>query len=86
MRVKPPVEAAGVTENQSVASADAEGRADESRRLVRSVRRATRRQHTPEEKTRMALKRFRREMRVNDLCRREGIKPASCHSWTKEFV
>ena len=23
---------------------------------------------------------------MNDLCRREGIKPHSCYSWTKEFM
>ena len=29
---------------------------------------------------------FRREVTVNDLCRREGIKPHSYYSWTKEFM
>ena len=29
---------------------------------------------------------FRRERTVNDLCRREGIKPANYYSWTKEFM
>ena len=29
---------------------------------------------------------FRREVAVNDLCRREGIKPHSCYAWTKEFM
>ena len=32
------------------------------------------------------LEGFRREVAVNDLCRREGIKPHSYYSWTKEFM
>ena len=32
------------------------------------------------------LEGFRREVTVNDLCRREGIKPHSYYSWPKEFM
>ena len=32
------------------------------------------------------LEGFRREVTVSDLCRREGIKPHSYYSWTKEFM
>ena len=32
------------------------------------------------------LEGFRREATVSDLCRREGIKPHSYYSWTKEFM
>ena len=32
------------------------------------------------------LEGFRREAAVNDLCRREGIKPHFYYSWTKEFI
>ena len=53
---------------------------------MRSVRRATRRKYTPEEKIRIVLEGFRREATVNDLCRREGINPANYYSWTKEFM
>ena len=42
--------------------------------------------YTPEEKIRIVLEGFRREVTVNDLCRREGIKPHSYYSWTKEFI
>ena len=64
----------------------AEERTEETRRFVRSLRRATRRRYTPEEKVRIVLEGFRRETTVNDLCRREGIKPANYYSWTKEFM
>ena len=32
------------------------------------------------------LEGFRREVAVNELCRREGIKPHSYYAWTKEFM
>ena len=32
------------------------------------------------------LEGFRGEVTVSDLCRREGIKPHSYYSWTKEFM
>ena len=32
------------------------------------------------------LEGFRREVTVSDLCRREGIRPHSYYSWTKEFM
>ena len=53
----------------------AEKRTDETQSFIRSVRRATRRRFTPEEKIRIVLEGFRRESTVNDLCRREGINP-----------
>ena len=40
----------------------------------------------PEEKIRIVLEGFRRETTVNDLCRREGIKPHSYYAWTKDFM
>ena len=64
----------------------AEERTEQTRSFVRRVRAATRRKYTPEEKIRVVFEGFRREVTVNDLCRREGIKPHSYYSWTKEFM
>jgi len=64
----------------------ADRRSEETRSFVRQVRAATRRKYTPEEKIRIVLEGFRREVTVNDLCRREGIKPHSYYAWTKEFM
>ena len=52
----------------------ADQRSEQTRSFVRRVRAATRRKYTPEEKIRIVLEGFRREVTVNDLCRREGIK------------
>ena len=64
----------------------AEQRTQETRSFVRQVRAVTRRKYTPEEKIRIVLEGFRRETTVNDLCRREGIKPHSYYAWTKDFM
>ena len=64
----------------------AEERTEETKSFVRRVRTATRRKYTPEEKIRIVLEGFRREVTVSDLCRREGIKPHSYYAWTKEFM
>ena len=64
----------------------AKERSQETRSFVRTVKAATRRKYPPEEKIRIVLEGFRREVTVNDLCRREGIKPHSYYSWTKEFM
>ena len=64
----------------------AEERSEETRSFARRVWSATRRKYSPEEKIRIVLEGFRREVKVNDLCRREGIKPHSYYSWTKEFM
>ena len=50
------------------------------------MRTVTRRRYSPEEKIRIVLEGLRREVTINDLCRREGIKPHSYYSWTKEFM
>ena len=64
----------------------ADERTEAARSFVRTVKAATRRKYTPEEKIRIVLEGFRREVTVSDLCRREGIKPHSHYSWTKEFM
>lgn len=70
----------------STAEALAEAETDETRQFVRQVRRATRRKFTPEEKVRVVLQGFRREVPVSELCRREGIKPNVYYAWLKDFM
>ena len=64
----------------------AEARTQETRGFIQQVRVATRRKYTPEEKVRIVLEGFRREVAVNELCRREGIKPGAYYAWTKDFM
>ena len=64
----------------------AEIRTEQTRGFIQQVRIATRRKYTPEEKVRIVLEGFRREVAVNELCRREGIKPGAYYAWTKDFM
>ena len=72
-------------ENKDKADA-AEARTHETRGFIQQVRVAARRKYTPEEKVRIVLEGFRREATVNELCRREGIKPGAYYAWTKDFI
>ena len=72
--------------SNSEKSQAAEDRTSETQAFVRRVRAVTRRRYTPEEKMRIVLEGFRREVTVNELCRREGIKPPAYYAWTKEFM
>ena len=72
-------------ENKDKADA-AEARTQQTRSFMQQVRVASRRKYTPEEKIRIVLEGFRREVAVNELCRREGIKPGAYYAWTKDFM
>ena len=75
-----------MSQSESDKALAAQERSQETKSFVRRVRSVTRRRYNPEEKIRIVLEGFRREVTVNDLCRREGIKPHSYYSWTKEFM
>ena len=64
----------------------AEARTHETKGFMQQVRVVARRKYTPEEKVRIVLEGFRREVAVNELCRREGIKPGAYYAWTKDFM
>jgi len=55
-------------------------------KLVRDIRRATRKQRSPEEKIRIVLEGLRGEYSIAELCRREGIAESLYYSWSKEFL
>ena len=55
-------------------------------RIVRDIRRATRKQYSAEEKIRVVLDGLRGEHSIAELCRREGIAESLYYSWSKEFL
>ena len=63
-----------------------EARTEETKQLIRDIKRVTRRKFTAEEKIRIVLEGFRRDTPVRDLCSREGIKPATYYAWLKDFM
>ena len=57
-----------------------------SERLVRDIRRATRKQYSVEEKIRIVLDGPLGDATIAELCRREGIAESLYYSWSKEFL
>src|SRR5215204_5262679 len=57
-----------------------------SERIVKNIRRATRKRHSSEEKIRIVLDGLRGEHSIAELCRREGIAEGLYYSWSKEFL
>ena len=58
---------------------------EETKQLIRDVKRVTRRKFTAEEKIRIVLEGFRRDTPIRDLCRREGIRPSTYYAWLKGY-
>ena len=57
-----------------------------SERIVKGIRRATRKQYSAEEKIRIVLDGLRGEHSIAELCRREGIAESLYYTWSKEFL
>jgi transposase len=55
-------------------------------RVVRDIRRATRKHHSAEDKIRIVLEGPRGEDSIAALCRREGIAESLYYAWSKEFL
>ena len=55
-------------------------------RIVREIKRKTRRIFNAEEKIRIILEGLRGEDSISALCRREGIHPSQYYKWSKEFL
>ena len=61
-------------------------RKDPAEKVVKNIRRATRKQYSAEEKIRIVLSGLRGEDSIAELCRREGIAQSLYYSWSKEFL
>ena len=57
-----------------------------SERIVKDIRRATRKQYSAEEKIRIVLDGLRGELSIAELCRRERIAESLYYNWSKEFL
>jgi transposase-like protein len=55
-------------------------------KLVRDIRRATRKHHSAEDKISIVLEGLRGEASIAALCRREAIAESLYYSWSKEFL
>ena len=58
----------------------------DSEKVVKDIRRRTRRKYSAEEKIRVVLDGLRGEDSIAELCRREGINQNVYYRWSKEFL
>jgi transposase len=63
-----------------------ERQSEEAEKVVRDIRRATRRQYTAEKKVRIVIAGLRGEESIAELCRKEGINQNLYYRWSKEFL
>ena len=63
-----------------------EARSEETKKFIKDIKRITRRKFTTEEKIGIVLEGFRRDTPIRDLCRRQGIHPATYYAWLKDFM
>ena len=59
---------------------------DAADKLLKGIKRKTRKQHSAEEKIRIVLAGLRGEESIAALCRREGISESLCYTWSKDFL
>jgi transposase len=59
---------------------------DPAEKVVKEIRRATRKQYSAEEKIRIVLEGLRGEDGIAEICRREGIAQNLYYRWSKDFL
>jgi transposase len=59
---------------------------DPAEKVIKEIRRATRKHYSAEEKIRIVLAGLRGEDSIAELCRREGINQNLYYRWSKEFL
>ena len=62
------------------------GKQTASERLVKDIKRKTRKIYSAEEKIRIVLDGLRGEMSIAELCRQEGIAESLYYKWSKDFL
>lgn len=55
-------------------------------KVIKDIRRVTRKQYSAEEKIRIVLEGLRGEETIAALCRREGIAESLYYNWSKDFL
>ena len=53
---------------------------------VKEIRRHTRKKYSAEEKIRIVIEGLRGEIRIAELCRKEGINANLYYNWSKDFL
>lgn len=59
---------------------------DSSEKVIKDIKRVTRRRFSPEDKIRIVLEGLRGEDSIAAICRREGIHNNLYYKWSKDFL
>ena len=62
------------------------GKISKPEKVVKEIKRHTRRKYTAEEKIRIVLEGLRGEYSISELCRKEGLNHNTYYRWSKEFL
>ena len=57
-----------------------------TKKLINQIRRNTKKRFSADDKIRIVLEGFRKEIPVSDLCRREGVSTSIYYRWLKDFM
>ena len=57
-----------------------------SEKIIKEIKRHTRKKYSSEEKIRIVLEGLRGEISIAELCRKEGINPNVYYKWSKDFL
>lgn len=74
------------TKEANPRSLSARANKDEADKLVRNIKRQTRRKFSAEEKIRIVMAGLRGEESIAELCRHEGIHQNLYYRWSREFL
>lgn len=55
-------------------------------KIVRNIKRNTRKRFSPEEKIHIVLEGLKGEESISEICRKNGINPNSYYTWSKSFL
>jgi transposase len=74
------------TQEQAVEQEEVQATHGSGAKLIREIKQKTRKRFSSEEKIRIVLEGFRKEIPVSELCRRENISSCLYYSWLKDFM
>lgn len=74
------------TQYQVLEKDEAQATPGSGAKLIREIKHKTRKRFSTDEKIRIVLEGFRKEIPVSELCRRENVASCLYYSWLKDFM
>ena len=74
------------TQDQALEKEETQATPGSGAKLIREIKHKTRKRFSTDEKIRIVLEGFRKEIPVSELCRRENVASCLYYSWLKDFM